>query len=108
MAIANNGYEKRDVNVNKIVAFTIISLLVLGAIIVGLNEYFQHYNLQLQYTRVLNKKSNELQELRAREEKMLSTYELLDYTKGIYRIPVDRAMKLMADEYYAKKQNEKK
>lgn len=100
----NSGYEKRDVNVSKIIAYTILVMVILGGIIVGVNEYFSYYSRQLEYETVLNKESAELKELRAKEEKILNNYELLDYSKGIYRIPIERAMKIIADEAYEKQQ----
>ena len=102
-----NGYEKSDANVNKIIAYTIMIMVLLGAIIVGVNEYFTYYSRQLEYDIILNKQSTELLELRAQEEKILNSYELLDYTKGIYRIPIERAMEILADEAYAKQKEEK-
>ncbi|MHB2149277.1 hypothetical protein ACX8XP_09495 [Calditrichota bacterium LG25] len=102
-----NGYEKSDANVNKIIAYTILIMVLLGAIIVGVNEYFTYYSRQLEYDIILNKQSTELLELRANEEKILNSYELLDYTKGIYRIPIERAMEILADEAYAKQKEEK-
>ncbi|APF19856.1 hypothetical protein Calab_0306 [Caldithrix abyssi DSM 13497] len=102
-----NGYEKSDANVNKIIAYTIMIMVLLGAIIVGVNEYFTYYSRQLEYDIILNKQSTELLELRAQEEQILNSYELLDYTKGIYRIPIERAMKILADEAYAKQKEEK-
>ncbi len=100
-----NGYEKSDANVSKIIAYTIFILVLLGAIIVGVNEYFTYYTRQLEYEVILSKPSTELRELRAQEEKLLNSYELLDYSKGIYRIPIERAMQLIADEAYEKQQN---
>jgi hypothetical protein len=37
-------------------------------------------------------------ELRERETEELNSYELLDEEKGIYRIPIKRAMELIVEE----------
>ena len=103
----DRGYEKRDVNVNKIIAYTILVMVVLSGIIIGVYEYFNYFTRQLEYEVILNKQSPELKELRAREEQILNNYELLDHSKGIYRIPIDRAMKIIADEAYEKKYHQK-
>ncbi len=103
----NTGYEKRDVNVSKIIAYTILVLIFIGGVIIGVTEYFNYYAHKLEYQVILSKPSDELKELRARENKILNNYELLDYSKGIYRIPIERAMKLMADEAYEKEQQKK-
>lgn len=39
-----------------------------------------------------------LQELRAREENELQTYGWINRTDGVVRIPIDRAMQLLAEE----------
>ena len=103
----DSGYEKSDVNVSKIIAYTILVMVLLGGIIVGVNEYFTYYSRQLEFEIILNKQSAELKELRAKEEKILNGYELLDDSKGIYRIPIERAMKIIADEAYEKQQKQK-
>jgi hypothetical protein len=42
-------------------------------------------------------------DLRVREEEVLNSYAVVDSTKGVFRIPVEHAMKLMADEAFQDK-----
>ena len=98
------SYEKKDVNVSKIVGFTIVVIVFLVAVIVFLNEFFIYEveNIKEERDRVV---STELRDLHAAEEKTLNSYKVLNADKDKYQIPIERAMKLMADEAYAKQKS---
>lgn len=100
------SYEKRDVNVSKIVGFAIVIVVFLVAVIVFLNEFFIYEveNIKEERDSVV---STQLRDLRAAEEETLNSYKVLNAEKDKYQIPIDRAMKLMADEAYAKQKHEK-
>ncbi len=92
------GYEKSDVNIAKlsivglaIIAFIVVSLLVM-------NEYFLIEKEAVIYSEVLQPKSVSLEELRAREDKVLTSYLLTDSAKQAYSIPIDNAMELYLKE----------
>jgi hypothetical protein len=42
-----------------------------------------------------------LRDVRARDQEILTTYAVIDSTKNIYRIPVDKAMQMMADSAFS-------
>jgi cytoskeletal protein RodZ len=100
------SYEKKDVNVSKIVGFTIIIIVFLIAVIVFLNEFFifEVENIKKERDNVV---STELRDLRATEDETLNSYKVLNADKNKYQIPIERAMKLLADEAYEKRKNEK-
>jgi hypothetical protein len=60
------------------------------------------------YDYVLKPESAPLRDLRAREMETLTTYKVLDPVKSVYRIPISRAMELMADEAYQEQQKGRK
>ncbi len=104
------GHETTDVNVWAIGKFA-IGLVIVCAISVGLLfglfKYFQSREEtslavtvdptkifpqpQLQKTPI-----PDLKAVRAEEEKMLNGYAWVDRTKGVVRIPVDRAIEVLA------------
>lgn len=97
---AGGGYEKRDVSIKW-------SLIVTAAIVVGVvlsiafvDEIFVATKEDMIKQYQLVPENTMLRELRAKEAEVLSGYKLLDPQKGIYRIPIERAMQLMADEAY--------
>ena len=94
------GYEKSDVNVVKVIIYGIFGIIILVAVLIFTWDYFTSVKESLVEETVLKPRSAAIRELRARETEELSGYKLLDETKGVYRIPIERAMELMADEAY--------
>ncbi len=92
------GYEKKDVNVKQltIVGFAIIAFLAISMVL--LNEYFLIEKEAVVYDEVLKPKSISLAELQARENKVLTSYQLVDSTKQVYSIPIADAMELYLKE----------
>jgi len=79
-------------------------VIFLAAIILFLNEYFifAMEGLKRERDSVI---PAELRELRAAEEKKLNSYKVLDAANNKYQIPIDRAMKLIADEAFEKRKD---
>ena len=98
------GYEKKDVNVSKIVGYTIVVVVLLVTIVVFLNEFFifQVEGIKQERNSVVSK---DLRDLRAAEEEVLNSYKLINPEKKIYQIPVEQAMKLLAEEAFKKQKN---
>lgn len=96
----DTGYEKRDVSAVKLIVLGGLGLIILTVILVFLYEYFTAASGKMVKEMVLKPQSVALRELWAREAEELNSYKLLDEEKGIYQIPVNRAMELMADEAY--------
>ena len=96
----NAGYEKGEVNVRRIVFFAGVSIVVVVALLIFSLDYFGAVKEELVQELVLEPQSAALRELRAREIEDLSSYQLLDSAAGLYRIPIRRAMELVADEAY--------
>lgn len=97
------GYEKSDVNLKKVVIIGISITLFLVVAFIFLNEYFIYEREAIVQEQVLSQPSVKLEDLRAVEDSLLTSYELIDTTKQIYRIPIDRAIELMAAEGAASK-----
>lgn len=98
---AKAGYEKRDVYIKGSIIATIVIVIFIVASIAFVDEIFVHKKEQIIQETVLKPESINLRDLRAAESEILGSYKLLDASKGVYRIPIDRAMKLVADEAYS-------
>ncbi len=96
----NPGYEKSDVSVNKIALWGVIGLTLLAIILVFIVDFFVAAKEQLVYETQLRPESVAIRELRAREVETLNSYKVIDSSAGTYQIPIDRAIRLMADEAY--------
>lgn len=100
------GYETSDINVRKIVLVAVAVIVIVIISLIALNEYFVSLKEEYVYDMVLKPESVTLRDLRATEDEVLNSYKLLDSTAGVYRIPIDRAMELMAEEAYRQSQPE--
>ena len=99
----SHGYEKSDVNVKQltIVGIAIVAFIALSLVL--LNEYFLIEKEAVVYSEVLKPKSMSLAELQAKEDIVLTSYQLVDSTKQVYSIPIENAMELYLKENSTKK-----
>jgi len=96
----NAGYEKKDVSVNKIVLYGVISVVLLVVFVVFIMDFVVASRENLIYEQQLRPESVALRELRAREAETLNSYKIIDSANGIYQVPIERAMQLIAEEAY--------
>ncbi len=94
------GYEKRDVNLLKVLLWTLLSAAFVVVCLIGLNDYFLVTTEEVVFEAVLKPQSSELRELQARDTQVLSNYGVVDASKGVYHIPIKRAMRLLAEEAF--------
>ncbi len=96
-------YEKEELNVARIIGIGLLSVVLLAASVFSLNEFFFAEKEQQISDVVLKPESTPFREMRAREDEILNSYKIIDSDKKIYQIPIEQAMKLMADEAYQAK-----
>jgi hypothetical protein len=97
---SKSGYEHEDVSIWKVSAVILMSVLLFALILVVIDQLFTTSRENYYYNAVLRPESKALRELRSHEDQILNSYGVVDSKAGIYRIPIKRAMKLMADEAY--------
>ncbi len=93
-----SGYEKRDTSIRSKVVAAVVTVAVLVVAIVLLYDYFIATKEAVIYDQSLRPESEELVELRRVEDSVLNSYELIDPEHGTYRVPITRAMELLAAE----------
>lgn len=99
-----SGYEKKDLNIKKVVRDSTIVIVLLIICLIVLEEWFIKTKEELYQEMVLEPKNQELVQLRAREDSLLTSYGIADST-GAFRIPIDSAMGLIAAEANARSRN---
>ena len=108
------GHEQENVHVARIVqvgavlAFVVLIAIVLMAWLIGAlerNQPVERSATALPATvrqppspRLDPDQPKELRKLRAREESVLSSYEWIDKDRTAARIPIERAMEILADD----------
>jgi len=101
--VAGGGYDRHDPNVGFLALFGFALIVVLVLVILGIQYYHDRVKEQQIFIKVLQPESQALKDLRAREDQELHTYQYINREKGQVRLPIDRAMKLLAAEYAAGK-----
>lgn len=95
---AQPGYDTGEPRARLIALFGLLTLAFLAIVILGLQAYVD-YALQRQvFVRQLEPVSQDLRELRAREDAELNSYGYRDREKGVVRIPIRQAMELVIRE----------
>ncbi|MCP4632332.1 MAG: hypothetical protein GY855_05355 [candidate division Zixibacteria bacterium] len=102
----NNGYEKSDVSSLKLIIYGIAGIFSVVVLLIVLYQFYLSATNKIVEEMVLKPKSIALRELRAREIDELNSYKLLDEKKGVYRIPIEKAINIMADEAYKNRLND--
>jgi len=100
----HNEYEVRDISWITLLWIGVVIVVCVTVFVVVLDSFFSIVKEEQVYEQVLKPESKELRALRAKEQQRLHSYGQLDQQKGTYHIPIDRAMQLMAEEDFKKRQ----
>ncbi len=92
------GYDKTDVSIKTIFSVGIISVSILVVIIIASAQYFSTVREEMIDEYILQPVSQKLTMLRDRENHQLATFGIIDKEKGIYRIPIEEAIKKVVAE----------
>jgi hypothetical protein len=94
----SEGYDHSEPDAPPIWAFAIGSVVVLVVVIFAIQQYFERVWNDAVYDKVLAAPSPELQDLRNRDDWALTHYSYQDKSKGVVRIPLDRAQELVLQD----------
>ena len=114
------GHEQSEVSVRLIVvslAFLAVATLVTLVLVVGIFRYFYDANGTAEATRLAQPvippeprievaPYEQLQQLRVKEDHVLSTYAYVDKSSGTVRVPIDKAIDLLAASHLPARQTE--
>lgn len=92
------GFDRAEPNARAIAIFGVTAIVLLVAMVLGLQAYYDRVLQQQVYVQVLAPESQTLTALRAREDEELHTYRYIDRDKGTVRLPIERAEELLALE----------
>ena len=97
--VANGvGYDPSEINAPGVTVLTMVLVGVLLAVFFGVTLYFEKFYTELFHERVDAAPNTDIDGIRAREARDLGTYQMMDKSKGIVRIPVEQAMKALVAE----------
>ncbi len=88
-----------SINIKKLRIVKITVLFFFAVLFMLCNGCSDSDKKTLAYDEVLKKPTMSLEELRAIENKALTSYQLIDTAKQVYSIPIENAMELYLKEY---------
>jgi len=98
-------YDRRDAKPGAIAAVSVSILGLLVVFIVGIYWLYVVAYQRVDQEVYSGAPSKELQAIRDREDENLHRYSYIDKERGVVRIPIDRAMEIVAAEYAEGKVN---
>jgi hypothetical protein len=98
IAEAPVDFDRREPRSGLIATVSAVTLAVLVAFIAGIWILYNDWYDRIEQQQYLGVASQELDQLRQREDAELYRYGWLDKEKGLVRVPVDRAMELLASD----------
>ncbi len=93
------GFDREEPSATTIGLLALASVLALVLVFVVVQIYYQHSRDQQIEEKVLLPVSEDLLDLRAREDSSLHSYGYINKEKGEIRVPIERAMDLITKEY---------
>jgi hypothetical protein len=103
---AAHGVQHEGVEAGQILG---IALAVLAALVVAIIVVFQWTGIRSQHaaqSMVGAAPYQELREIRTEATRLLGQYDVVEGQPGVYRIPIDRAIDLMATEAYQQREQQ--
>lgn len=92
------SYDHSEPGYRMIAIYMSVTVVLLIFIGIAIQGYYDLTYSQDEYNRVLSQDNWALQDLRNKERWELSHYGYIDKTKGTVRIPIEEAMKLVAQD----------
>ena len=92
------GFDARDADAGSLAIVTISTVLVVIGFVVGIYWFFTVSIEQVEYDQNYSVASKELIAIHDREDEQLHKYGYIDKSKGIVRLPVERAMQVIETE----------
>ncbi|MBX9604408.1 MAG: hypothetical protein K2X35_25635 [Bryobacteraceae bacterium] len=100
---ADIDFDRSEPQTRGIFVFTVATVLFLVLTMAGIGWFFGDKFMAVYEREVLEAGSEVFDQVRARDTRNLTTYGYVDESKGKVRIPIDRAMELLAAEAAAGK-----
>jgi hypothetical protein len=95
---AGQGFDRSEPNVRFVAIFGAGTLVLLVVAVLALQFYYDRVLEEQVFVKVQEPVAQSLVDLRAREDEALHSYRYLDREKGTVRLPIERAMELLAEE----------
>lgn len=98
-------YERTDTNLRQIVIVGVFSMIIMGASLFAVDDFFSLGREETMQEMTLSVVWPGLREIRIAETEALTKFKALNADSGRYQIPIELAMRLLADEAFQKSES---
>lgn len=102
--VSGPGFDTGEVDHSSVVLFGVVIVGIIVAVFIGITIFWDKFLIGRYKEVVEGAPNQQLEQLRAREHKLLDGYSYVDKSKGQVRIPLQRAKELLLAEVAAGKQ----
>lgn len=102
--VSSPGFDTGEVDHTSVVLFGVVIVGIIVAVFIGVTIFWDKFLIGRYKEVVEGSPNQQLEQLRAREHKLLDGYSYTDKAKGQVRIPLQRAKELLLAEVAAGKQ----
>jgi hypothetical protein len=95
---SGDAFDRSEPQSRFIAIFGGATIVLLVVMVLAIQAYYDHAREQQVYVQVLKPESEDLVNLRSREDSDLHSYKYIDRGAGSVRLPIDRAMELLEKE----------
>jgi hypothetical protein len=96
--IVEGDYDRQEPAAGRIAGFVVAIAITIVAVMIGMTYYWQSVHDEQERINVQTKASEDLRNLRSREDQWLYQYKYSDRAAGKVQLPVARAMELIEKE----------
>lgn len=95
----NYGVTPDRLDTKRLFGLIFIGILIVSVMIGGVQILFNYYSYIKSQAAAENAVFFELEDIRARDKELLTTFGVVDGENGVYRAPVDSAITLVLEDY---------
>lgn len=95
----NYGVTPDDLDYKKLFGLTFVGIILIVVLVIFAMVLFDYYAFNSSQEAAKNAVFYNIEELRAMDKEILSTFEVIDTENGVYRVPVDSAITLVLEDY---------
>lgn len=95
----NYGVTPDDLDYKKLFGLTFVGIILIVVLVIFAVVLFDYYAFNSSQEAAKNAVFYNIEELRAMDKEILSTFEVIDTENGVYRVPVDSAITLVLEDY---------
>jgi len=98
MESVEHGVEGDDLNYKRLFFWTSIGLVLLAVFLYTLVNMFDYTQFVIGEKTAADSQFSQIHDLKQHEQKVLHSFGVVDQEQGLYRIPIDSAITLVAEQ----------